>query len=154
MGEEFVILEDEAHVPPEIGDGRGFQVKGVHALDDDLPFIGMFRAEYDLEERAFSRAAGAGKKHELALFHVEAYIAQGGNALIVFGNPVKLDHDSKRIIRSEVLRCSWALKKMNRQDARAQRLILNIGFLRILLDFAVSGCISIFIFAIVNASSS
>ncbi len=68
-------------------------MKGIDALDDNLPFVSMFCTEYDLKKRALACSAGARNKHELALFHDEAYITEGGNALIVFCHTVELDHE-------------------------------------------------------------
>ena len=55
VGKEFVVLEHEPHVAPEIGDARRVEPEGVHALDDDLPLVRVFGAEEDLEQRASCR---------------------------------------------------------------------------------------------------
>ena len=92
MGKKFVVLEYEAHVAPEIGNARRIEPEGIHALDDDLPLVCVFRAEEDFEEGGLARAAGAGNEDELSLVYGKADVAQGGDAFIIFCNPVELDH--------------------------------------------------------------
>src|SRR3990172_913384 len=109
--EEFVVLENEPHVPPEVRDARWTEPEGVHPLNDDLTFIGPFRAEEYLEERGFSRAAQACHEDELPLVNGKADFAQGGDAFVVFAHAVELDHaftseKRLRLRRPFQLRCS------------------------------------------------
>ena len=92
VGKEFVVLEHEPDIAPEIGNARRIEPEGVHALDDDLPLVGVLGAEEDLEQGGLARPARAGDEDKLALVHGKADVAQGGNAFVIFGHPVELDH--------------------------------------------------------------
>ena len=90
--DEAEVLEDDAHLPADVGDLPLADVGHVHPVHNHLAGVGALLTHNQLEESALAGAGRAHDKHKLPFFHGEVDVVQGLGAVVVhFRYIAKLD---------------------------------------------------------------